>query len=217
MWSNDAPRLQATSDSDALTLDDTGELTARHATPVPHAVRVYSNGTAATPAAGASVRFGALAVWGDHTVPRALATSGYDGVYASDVINDIVTRFCPKLNTAGVQDTTYPIPHLVFRDRVDPYDAFLEVNKYHLWQLGVYEHRTLSFGPVDMTDYDWEVRLSDPGVKVDLQGDSDRARWPTGSSSPTRTSRPAAANVLTPDDHAELRDPDEPTRRRSPA
>jgi hypothetical protein len=78
------------------------------------------------------------------------------------------------------QQTTYPIPHLVFKDRTDPYDALLEVNKYHLWQLGVYENRTLFFRPVDMTDYDWEVRLSDPGVTVDLQGDSHRATLANG-------------------------------------
>jgi hypothetical protein len=196
----------ATEDSYTPTLDGTShavDLT----TPRPYLiVRVYSNGTAATPAAGASVRFGALAVWGDHTVPRALATSGYDGVYASDVINDIVTRFCPKLNTAGVLSTTYPIPHLTFPDRIDPYDAILEVNKHHLWQFGVYEHRTMRYGPVDMSDYDWEIRLTDPGVKVDLQGDSTDtlANGIVVSYTNVTTGRP---DVLTPDDHAELKDP----------
>ncbi len=42
------------------------------------------------------------------------------GIVASDVIKDIAGRFCPKLNTAGVQPTTWPIPHLVFRDQTDP-------------------------------------------------------------------------------------------------
>jgi len=94
------------------------------------------------------------------------------GFAASDVIKDIAQRYCPLLNTTGVVDTTYPIPHLVFREQTDPYDAFLEVNKYHLFELGVWENKTLTFAPADRTDYDWEVRLSDFGVTVDLQGDS---------------------------------------------
>jgi hypothetical protein len=111
-----------------------------------------------------------VAVYGDHGLP----TYGADprGVLASDVMRDIASRFCPQLSTAGVQNTEWPIPHLVFKDPTDPYDAFLELNKFHLWELGVWENKTLTFAPADRTDYDWEIRLSDFGVEVDLQGDS---------------------------------------------
>jgi hypothetical protein len=145
------------------------------------------------------------AVYGDHNVPL-IGDSDPKGVAASDVIKHVVGKYCPKLNTAGVQRTTYPIPQLAFKDRTDPYDAFLEVNKYHLWQLAVYENRTLSFQPVDMSDYGWEVRLSDPGVTVDLQGDSTEtlANGIVVSYQDLTTGTP---NVVTPDDHPELRDP----------
>lgn len=111
-----------------------------------------------------------LAVYGAHGLTRI--GDGPAGFAASDVIKNIASRFCPKLNTDGVKDTTWPIPHLAFKDQTDPYDAFLAVNAYHLWELGVWENKTLTYGPADRLDYDWDVRLSDKGVQVELQGDS---------------------------------------------
>jgi hypothetical protein len=99
-------------------------------------------------AGGADVeydRLANLALYGDHGLP--LIGTDPKGVAASDVIRHVIGKYCPLLNTDGVQATTYPIPHLVFRDGVDPYDALLDVNKYHLWQLGVYENRTSPSGP----------------------------------------------------------------------
>ena len=53
---------------------------------------------------------------------------GYGGITASDVIRWLIENYCPDLNADGVQDTSYGIAHLVFRDRVYPYDAMLTVN-----------------------------------------------------------------------------------------
>jgi hypothetical protein len=207
LWSNDHRDFSATSDSDALTLDDTGRVVSL-ATPRRYIMLRALTTASVSPPSGTRQLFSAVAIRGNtDDVPIQPAAGILDGVYASDVIRDVTNRFCPALNTAGVQDTSYPIPHLVFRDGVDPYDAFLEVNKYHLWQLGVYEHRTLSFGPIDMTDYDWEVRLSDPGVKVDLQGDS-ASTLANGIVVTYQDIATGTANVLTPDDHSDLRDPD---------
>lgn len=114
-----------------------------------------------------------LAAYGTHGLTKqgtASATSA-QGFYASQVIKDIAARWCPKLNTAGVQDTTYLLEQVEFRDRTYPYDAFLLLNRAHRWNLSVYDNKTLYFRPTDLTDYDWEVRLSDPGVTVALQGD----------------------------------------------
>jgi len=114
-----------------------------------------------------------LAVYGNHgcSLNTGETTEPW-GVLASEVIKDIAGRWCPKLNTTGVQDTTYVIQHLAFKDQTDPYDAFLEINKYHLWNLAVWENRTLTYEPFDLTDYDWEVRTDDPGTTISLQGPS---------------------------------------------
>lgn len=143
-----------------------------------------------------------LAVFGSHGLTKR--GTAPEGFYASDVMRDVAQRFCPKLNTAGVQDTTYVIPHLVFRDAY-PFDAFLEVNKYHLWDLGVWENKTLTFRPTDLSDYDWEIRLDDPGVTVDFQGDSTEnlANGIRVSYTDVTTGKPA---VITPDDDATLAD-----------
>lgn len=115
-----------------------------------------------------------LAVIGDHglTVHPALDTTMPGGLYVSDVIRDVFGRYCPMISTAGVQDTNYPVGQIAYRDRLFPYDVLQDLNKYHLWLPGVWENKTLHYGPADLTDYDWAVRLSDPNVKVELTGDT---------------------------------------------
>lgn len=114
-----------------------------------------------------------MAVYGNHRLPLYVGETGQpSGVLASDVVRDIAARFCPMLNTSGVQDTSYVIQHLTFKDPVFPYDAFLEINKYHLWQLAVWENRTLTFKEYELRDYDWEIRIDDPGTTFEPQGPS---------------------------------------------
>jgi hypothetical protein len=150
--------------------------------------------------------FWQLAVYGSHGLTRQGTDPG--GFYASDVMRDIASRFCPKLNTNGVQATSFPIPHLVFRDLTYPYDAFLEVNKYHLWDFAVWEDKTLYYQSVDLTDYDWEIRLDDHDypATVSLQGDSvlDLANGVTVQYQDVTTGQ---TNILLPTDHTELQDP----------
>ena len=147
--------------------------------------------------------FRTIAVYGDHRLtPRGSDPGGF---YASDVIRDITSRFCSQLSTAGVLDTSYPIPHLVFKERTDPYDAFLAVNAYHLWNLAVWENKTLHYTPTDLTDYDWEIRLSDPGVRVDLQGDSTE-QLANGIVVQFDNVATGARETLTPDAYPDLKD-----------
>jgi hypothetical protein len=131
----------------------------------------YSNAAAVTPAAGANVRLFKIAAYGNHGLTLQTGEAGEpDGVTASDVIRNIAARWCPLLDTSGVQNTDYVIQHLTFPERTFPYDAFLEVNKYHLWHLGVWENKRLDFRPYDLTDYDWEIRTDDPGTTFSPQG-----------------------------------------------
>lgn len=167
----------------------------------------------ATPAGadGATLSLGLrnLAVYGDHGLP--LSGDDPKGVVASDVIRYVTGHYCPKLNVGGVIDTTWPIPHLVFKEPTDPYDAFLAVNAFHLFELGVWENKTLTFAPVDRTDYDWEVRLSDFGVDVSLQGDSTE-ELANGMMVELTSVTTGAKDILTPDAYTDLADtnPDNP-------
>jgi hypothetical protein len=114
-----------------------------------------------------------IAAYGNHFLPLQVGEADEpSGVFASDVIRHIVNSYCPMLNTDRVQDTSYVIQHLTFKERTFPYDAILEVNKYHLWHFGVWEDRTVEFRPYDMTNYVWEVRTDDPGTRFDWQGRS---------------------------------------------
>lgn len=115
-----------------------------------------------------------LAVYGTHGLTKRGTNSATEaqGFYVSDVIANIASRFCPRLSTAGVKATTYVHPQIAFHDRTDPYDAWLLLNAVHLWDLAVWENKTLHYGPVDLTDWDWEIRTDDPGLTLQHQGDT---------------------------------------------
>jgi hypothetical protein len=134
----------------------------------------YYNGT---PAGADGAHWGVLwynlAVYGTANIAVHVGDPNQPpGFYASDVIKDIAGRWCPQLDTSGVQGTTYVVQHIAFRDRTFPYDAFLELNKYHLYRLAVWENKRLEFGPYDLTDYNWEIRTDDPGTTFAPQGPS---------------------------------------------
>ena len=161
--------------------------------------------TAVTPAAGDQERYSRMAVYGNHSVPEVSVFGEPYGYYASDLIKDICSRWCPRLNTGGVQATTWPVPQAAWHDRTDPYDAWLELNKFHLWELAVWEDRTLHYGPSDLTDYDWQVRTTDPGVQVSLQGDS-TDHLANYCVVQFQNSRTGEQDEVSPDTHPELRD-----------
>ena len=131
---------------------------------------LFFNNAVNAATASYSMNWASLAVYGDHGLPLVGEAAPF-GVAASDVIKYVAGRYCPLLSTAGVQDTTYPIRHLVFKDDTTPYDAWLKVNSYHLWKLGVWEDRTLYYEPIDLTDWDWEIRHDEVGNQIGLQGD----------------------------------------------
>lgn len=193
------------STASTLTLDNTIRYTAISPAKRYVFLETYSNGTAATPASGANRTFTKLAVYGSHGLPFHTGDSTEpDGVYASDVVRDIVGRFCPLLNTDGVQDTSYVIQQLAF-NRTFPYDALLELNKYHLWHLGVWDNRTLHFRPYDLTDYDWEIRTDDPGTTFNPQGPSTDSLF-NGIAVTYTNLLTDVVETLTPDVYSEIAD-----------
>jgi len=166
--------------------------------------------TTASGAAGKQygIRWSKLAVYGRHGLPTPTGQPGEPGgVNASDVIRHIAGQHCPELDTSGVQDTSYVIQHLAFKDRTYPFDAFLEVNKFHQWHLGVWENKTLHFRPYDLTDYTWEVRTDDKGTTFDAQGPTTEDTY-NGVVVTYKDLLTGIENELTPDTHPELADTD---------
>ena len=161
--------------------------------------------SAVTPPVGTARRYDRAHVFGDHGLPVVNAVDGFGGVVASDVIRWLIENYCPDLNAGGVQDTSYAISHLVFRDRVFPYDAMLTCNSFHRWGLECWEGGTVHYGPLDLTDYDWELRLDDFGTQLSPQGPV-AEEVANGIEVQYTDAKTGRQEVLLPDDWPDLRD-----------
>jgi hypothetical protein len=153
-----------------------------------------------------AINWSKLAVYGNHGLSGRDGEPGEpQGVYASDVLRNIGTKWCPKLDIRGITDSSYVIQHLVFKDPVFPYDAMLELNKFHLWHLGVWENRLLTFRPYDFRDYQWEIRTDDPGTTFSPQGPTTENLW-NGICVTYKDVLTGVVNRLTPETNSELAD-----------
>ena len=169
--------------------------------------QLYSNGNSSTPAAGAGLSMTKIAAYGSHGLTRRTGDSSEpDGLYLTDILKNVASRWCPLLNVSGVEDNPYVVQHCAFRDPTFPYDAFLELNKYALWHLGVWDNRTLTYKPYDLTDYDWEIRTDDPGTTFSPQGVSADGLW-NGIAVTYTDPLTGAVNRITPETNSELADP----------
>ncbi|MEY2467601.1 MAG: hypothetical protein QOF21_299 [Actinomycetota bacterium] len=144
-----------------------------------------------------------LAIVGTHGLTKR--GTGPGGFFASDMLKDVAARFCPKLSTAGVEDTDLVIPHAAFLDRTHPYEAFLIFNGPHGYELAVWEGKELTFRPYDLSKYDWQVFTDQPGVDVELQGDTtqDLANYAVVEFDNVNTGR---RDSVGPEDSADLED-----------
>jgi hypothetical protein len=134
---------------------------------------------AATPGGADGNRYEArweVAVYGAHGLTRRTAASGPDGLYASDIIEDVVSRAAPLLDTTGIEASDFAIPHCVFLDPVTAEDVIVDANKFHMWEWGVYDNREFFYRPPDPDRLTWEARLS-RGAKIDLEGDTAETVW----------------------------------------
>lgn len=200
-----ATRTAASTSAITPTLDDT--LRSAPVTVAKYLAHLtYSNAAAATPAAGASVRFSKLAVYGNHGVTSQVGDPlEPNGLYLTDILRNIARRFCPLLDLSGVEDNNYVVQHSAYRDPTFPYDAFIDLNKYALWHLGVWDNRTLTFRPYDFTRYDWEIRTDDPGTTFSPQGPSTESLF-NGMQVTYTDPLTGVTDVLYPDAHTELAD-----------
>lgn len=145
--------------------------------PTPRRFAFFQSTYQNTPSGGDNLQYffdlSKVAVYGDHGVPLVTGDPAEPpGVRASDVLRDVIERYCPKLDTSGILDTTYVIQHLAYKDTTTAYQVALDVNKYHLWGFGVWDSKRVVFAPYNLADADWEIRTRDPGVEFSPQGDS---------------------------------------------
>lgn len=161
----------ASAASGSLTLDGslhTASLTARRY------VMLRAATTAnVTPGAGMLRAYSQIAAYGNHGLPLHTTAAGEpDGVYASDVIPDILDRAAPLLNhtSATIQATTFPIPHLAFTSPTTAADAIAATNAYHNWDWAVWDNQTFYYGPAG-SGVEWQARLAD-GASLSLEGDT---------------------------------------------
>lgn len=164
-------------DSQSLTLDNTRRYV--NGTTPKRAVVIPSVSTATTtPAAGSGFRRSiSPGVWGDHGLTRWTRDDGLRGVVASDLIKYLVATFAPKINTSRVTNTTYPIPHAVWRDGSTLQAMLQQINSYHSWRLAIWENRMLEFGPYDYGKADWKCANGINGVRVELTGDTNENQF----------------------------------------
>jgi hypothetical protein len=148
-----------------------------------------------------------LAVYGSHGLTTLQTGDPLEpnGLYLSDILKNIAQRFCPMLDTSGVQTNNYVVQHAAYRDRTTPYDAFLDLNKYALWHLGVWDNRQLVYRPYDLTDYDWEIRTDDPGTTFSPQGPSTDSLF-NGVEVTYTDPLTGVTDTITPETHPELAD-----------
>ena len=164
----------------------------------------------AGPAGNANEPYGAkitnLAIYGSHGL-TVRGTEPAAGFYVSDLIRNMAARWAPLLDTSGVEDTSYIVRQAAYYEPVTCFDAWQDLNRYHLWDLAVWEDRRLVYAPPSsLDDWDWEIRASDPGTSVSLEGD----QLPYNGVSVTFTDLlSGAVRTITPDDYADLFDASE--------
>jgi hypothetical protein len=113
-------------------------------------------------------------VVGDHGITIQGVTAATAGVLGSDVIAYTVSQAAPLLTyTTGaggsIEPTSFVIPHLVYRDPTTADQVVTDVNKYHLYDWGVWENREFFYRRPDPDRLCWEARLGD-GAHMDADG-----------------------------------------------
>lgn len=160
-----------------LTLDNTRRVAAPSSPRRSVILGSTYNATTAVVAGSPHRRLIDTAVWGNHPLTKRTRTDGLPGVFASDAIIWLVERYAPKIDTSRVQQTSYPIPHLVWHDATTLQAMLQQINSFHSWRLAVWENRMLEFGPYDYGEADWKCANGINGVKVELTGDTSEKQF----------------------------------------
>lgn len=153
------------------------------------------------------VWFTTLAVYGNHQVPIRGAEPDA-GVYASDVIRDIITRFTDL--TPQITDSSFIIPQLAFPEPTTPAEMIRQASRFELADWGVWENRTFRWNPARTPNRNWRTRtrpaqLSETGPQIDRVWNSIMVQFQDTDGSNRTVGPPGSgADIETPD----LRDDD---------
>lgn len=106
-----------------------------------------------------------LTVFGNHALTKQ-GTAPNQGFYGGDILAYTLAAVCPKLTyTTGsggsIEQGTFVIPHLVFREATTAEDVVRQVTDYQAMEWGVYEDREFFWRTPDPDRVCWQARLAD--------------------------------------------------------
>ena len=183
------------------------------------ALRAYSNGSAATPAAGSNLRVTTIAVYGTHGVQTRAISGEPDGVYASDVAADAVSRWAPLLRITddSIQSSVFVISHLVFPEPTTAAEIIRQATRYGLQDWAVWEDKTFYWHERGARGRSWRARigpsgLEETGPQMDRLWESIIVQYQDVDGS-TRTVGPVGSGADTEDAVLKDDDPENPANK----
>lgn len=150
-----------------------------------------------------------IKVSGTHGLTR-IGTWPSVGYKLTDVMEYIIRNYYPKITWAG-KENAFMVQQATWHDGGQyGYDILKQLNNLALWELNMFENRELLFERADLTQYDWQFKTTDEGVKANFEGESIE-NFANGCSV-TYTGFDGVSYTLYPSDYPELRDesPDNP-------
>jgi hypothetical protein len=175
-----ADQTRTTQETYAVTLNDTLQTVTATTARRYAMIRHYSNGSAQTPASGASRNVKVIAVYADHGL-TSYATSTDDtsapGVLASDIEAHALGQWAPHLKfTTGADGSITPsgfvVPHLVFYSPTTVGEIVKQAIRFELRDWAVWDDRTYYSNDRGARGRNWRARvgpaqLEETGPQVD--------------------------------------------------
>jgi hypothetical protein len=138
-----------------------------------------------------------------------IGASPEEGYGWSDIVDFMLRTYFPKIEYAPESPrSSFPVQQFTGHDReIDGFQVLQELNNLILWETNIWEGPKLHTEPADLTKFDWWIDTTDPGVKVNFQGDSIE-NFANGIVVHYEDFF-GRKYVLTPESHPELLDPNE--------
>lgn len=147
-----------------------------------------------------------IVMFGDQGLTKQ-GTAPLQGYLASDMLVDSGRRYAPLLDYSQVLASAFVIQQAALDQQTDPYDFWLDLNKWEMRHLAVWEDKKLYFDPFDNDTVDWRVRTDEQGVRVRHAGPS-AGRICNGVIVSYQNVSTLRSEIITPDDNPLLADTD---------